>query len=128
MTARILPGDEWPALSGTELETIWPYLDPATARVVVVEEDGAIIGCWAGFPLFHAEGVYIAPAHRGRASVARHLLLGMRSLAKDAGARSIITGAIDPLVAEMLLKLGAVALPGTQYALPITSEAPCPQR
>lgn len=127
MTSRILPVDEWPLLTGTELETIWPYLDPASARVVVVEDEGQIIGCWAGFPLFHAEGVYVAPAHRGKVGVARHLLSRMRELAADVGARSIITGSIDPTVTDMLEKLGAVALPGTQYALPLKVGASCPQ-
>lgn len=124
MTRRVLPPEDWPRLQGTELEGIWPHLDPATTTVIVVEDrGGAIIGAWAGFPLFHAEGVFIAEAHRGKAGVARLLLDGMRHVAKTAGYRSIVTASLDPTVGDMLTKLGATTIAGTHYALPLTVPA-----
>lgn len=123
MTSRLLPVDEWPRLVGTELETVWPVLDRERAQVVVVEDDdGQIIGCWAGFPLWHAEGVTVAPAHRGKAGVARLLLAGMTGLAKANGYRSVVTAAIDPAVASLLEKHGAVHLDARHYALPVVTE------
>lgn len=118
MTTRLLPRDEWSKLAGTELETAWPHL-PETAQVVVVEDAGAIVGCWALFQQVHVEGVWIAPAHRGKASVARRLLAGMRRTAQAMGARTVATGALTDDVRQLLDRLHAVPLPGDHYAVPI---------
>jgi GNAT superfamily N-acetyltransferase len=124
MTSRILPPDEWPTLVGTELETIWPVLDRERARVIVVEHDGAIVGAWAGYPLWHAEGVYVAPAHRGKAGVARRLLEGMTALALAEGYRSVVTASIAPAIDRLLERHGAVHLDGRHWALPV-GDKPC---
>lgn len=123
MTTRILPPDEWPKLAGTELEAIWPVLDRERARVIVVEHDGAIVGVWAGFPLWHAEGVYVAPAHRGRAAVARLLLSGMTALAQAEGYHSVVTASVQPAIDSLLERHGAVHLDGRHYALPVGDQA-----
>jgi hypothetical protein len=114
--ARVLAPAEYPTLAGTELATVWPYL-PDAAQVLVIEEAGQIIGCWACYPLTHVEGVWVAPAHRGKSAVARRLLAGMRRVARSQGARVVNTGAMTSEVADMLLKLGAVELPGRHFAL-----------
>lgn len=121
MTTRLLPRDEWPKLAGTELEAVWPHL-PLGAHVVVVEEGEALVGCWALFPQVHAEGVWIAPSHRGKASVARRLLAGMRRTAQAMGAQSVATGALTDDVRRLLDGLRAVKLPGDHYAVPITRD------
>jgi hypothetical protein len=127
MTSRLLPPEEWEKLDGTELETVWPVLDRARAQVVVVEDAaGQIIGCWAGFPLWHAEGVWTAPAHRGKAGVARLLLVGMAGLAKAHGYRSVVTASVDRTVDDLLTKHGAVPLGGRHYALPVVKEETVP--
>lgn len=121
MTKRLLPPAEWDRLNGTELEAAWRYFDPHTTQVLVVEEDGQIVGCWAGVLVFHAEGVYVAPAHRGRIAVARHLLTGMRALAAEAGFRSIVTASVSPDVDQLLTTLGADLLPGRHYVFSATA-------
>lgn len=121
MISRLLPIDEWEKLKGTELESVFPHLDPHQARVVVIEEGDKIVGCWSGFPLWHAEGVYIARDHRGKGAVARLLLDRMRQVSQEAGYRSIVTASIDPAVDRLLEKLGAVSLPGMHYALPVSA-------
>jgi N-acetylglutamate synthase-like GNAT family acetyltransferase len=121
MTTRSLPRAEWPRLAGTELEAVWPYL-PAGAEVIAVEDDGQIVGCWAVFPLVHVEGIWIAPEHRGRGSVARRLLGGMRRAARAMGARAVNTAATSAEVAAMLEKLGGVELRGRHFAVTIKSE------
>jgi hypothetical protein len=60
MTRRILPAAEWSRLVGTELENVWPHLDPDRSVVIVVEDEGQIIGCWSAFDVLHAEGIWIA--------------------------------------------------------------------
>lgn len=119
MITRLLPPEEWPRLAGTELETVWPVLDPIASHVVVVEDAGEIVGCWALFRQVHVEGLWIAPAHRGKSSVGRRLLATMRSTARAMGARSVATAACRDSVVGMLHKLNAIALPGVHYALPV---------
>jgi N-acetylglutamate synthase-like GNAT family acetyltransferase len=117
MQTRLLPPEQWDRLDGTELESVYPYLDRMRAQVIVVEDRGLIIGCWALFPLIHAEGIYISPEHRGRTAVARHLLRAMRATARVMGAQCINTAAMDDDVKQMLLTMGAAQLPGTHYTL-----------
>lgn len=117
MTTRILPQAEWPRLSGTEAETLWPYLNPANSQVLVVEEEEKIIGCWVLMQVLHAECVYIAPEHRQRSSVARRLLRGMKQLAYAAGMGGVYTAAISDDVKQLLAKLGATRVPGDPYML-----------
>ena len=45
-TTRALPPDEWFKLEGTLLEQAWPSFDPESDIVLVVEEDGVIVGTW----------------------------------------------------------------------------------
>jgi hypothetical protein len=119
MTTRVLPRTEWPRLLGTELATVFPVL-PEDAEVLVVENGGAIVGCWALYPLLHVEGVWVAPEHRGRGSVFRRLLVGMRALVHGRGREVVQTGALctdeGAIVATMLQKVGAVELPGRHFA------------
>lgn len=123
MTTRQLPREEWFRLVGTELESLVPIL-PETARVLVVEDADMIVGCWAFFPVVHAEGIWIAESHRGRASVGRRLLTGMRETVSEMGASVISTAAMTPEVASLLSHIGAVELPGTHYALRVKG-SPC---
>lgn len=81
MTTRVLPPEEWPRLQGTELETVWPTLPQDEARIVVVEDAGQIIGCWAAFRAVHVEGVWIHPDHRGKVGV--RLWRAMRRVIAD---------------------------------------------
>lgn len=114
MTTRVLPPAEWPRLAGTELETVWPQLPRDAAVVLVVEDGDAIIACWALITVRHVEGVWIAPEHRGRASVARRLLSGMRELT---GGGAVFTAALTPEVEALLEGLRAEKLPGEHYVL-----------
>lgn len=118
LTRRDLPREEWPRLAGTELESIWPVL-PEDARIVSVEDGDRIVGCWGAFWQLHAEGVWIAPDHRGHAAVARHLLTGMRRIARESGARTVATAGVTEDVIALLRRFpGAIELPGTHVVLP----------
>jgi hypothetical protein len=52
---RLLPREEWARLAGTELETVYPVL-PQGSHVIVIEDDGRIVGCWAVYPQWHVHG------------------------------------------------------------------------
>lgn len=116
MITRLLPRSEWHRLEGTELASVYPVL-PSGSEVVIVEDADQLIACWALLPIVHCEGVWIHPDHRGKGSVARRLLKGMRETARRMGARAVNTAACSNEVATMLDKLGAVKLDGAHYAL-----------
>lgn len=117
MTTRLLPRGEWHRLKGTLLETVTPDLRH-DAQVVVVEDNAAIVGCWVLMPVYHAEGVWIAPEHRGKASVGRRLLAGMRRLVREQGAREVLMLTTNDRTARMALKLGrATELTARHFAV-----------
>lgn len=120
MTRRILAPEEWPRLAETPLADVWPMLQADRSRVVVVEDaEGQIVGCWAFVLMLHAEGVYIAPAHRRQGSVARQLLAGLREAAVATGSHAVWTGADDPEVARLLTRIGARSVPYESFVIPI---------
>lgn len=118
MNTRVLPVAEYSRLAGTELEAVWPVL-PDRAQVVVVEDEDQIIGCWALYPLWHAEAIWISPAHRKVGRVARRLLQAMWDLARGVGAKTVITGAVDDDVRDLIGRLGGFKVPGDSYVLTV---------
>lgn len=118
MTTRVLPPDEWPRLAGTEAEHLWPSLDDQNARVLVVEDDGAIVGVWVALRVVHAECVWVAPRYRGSYGVVKRLLVGMRNLADIWRTRSVVTAAVNDDVRQIIDRLGGEPLP-THYVIPI---------
>lgn len=129
MTSRVLQANEWPEkLAGTELEAVWPHLDPDQTRVLVVEdESGTVIGTWALFPMYQVEGLYIDPAHRGKGAVAKRLMDHMAALTSIKGIRRVETGALTDQVRRFLARLGAEEVPGARYVIP-TENLSCLQQ
>ncbi len=117
MTTRILPPDEWPKLAGTEAEYVWPYLDPLKSRVVVIEDDGAIIGCHILMNVLHAECLWIREDHRGKSSVARRLWTAVQTEAKAMGAQAFSTSSMSDDIDRLLEHVGAVKVPGKYYSV-----------
>jgi N-acetylglutamate synthase-like GNAT family acetyltransferase len=109
MTARLLPRSEWSRLRGTQLETVVPVLRRERGRVLVVEQDGEIVGCVALYRLWHLEGLEI------RQKSATRALLGAIK-AHTAPIPGVLSWAQNPVVGEFLERLGAEVLPGQHYA------------
>lgn len=121
MTTRILPPADWPLLEGTELETVYPCLDPQTAKVIVVEDGALIVGCWALLPILHAECIWIHPDYRKRLkSPAVKLLRGMKETARASGAKAVITAALTDDVVGLIEHVGGVELPGRHFVMGVT--------
>lgn len=118
MTTRVLPREEWDRLSDTELGRALDRLPAKAVSVVVVEADGAIVGCWALMTFAHVEGLWIAPAHRKRGRVLLHLWTALRELARLRGVGSVFTGAVSEDVRAMLAARGASPLP-PMFVLPL---------
>jgi len=117
--ARVLPPEEWSRLDGTEMRVLLPFLKTSSAKVLVVEQDGEIVGRWLATPIWHVEGLWIDPAHRGLSGVARRLWAGMRRALRAEGVDGVVTGAVDDDVRRLLKHAGASQLPGDWYVLPI---------
>lgn len=112
MTTRILPHEEWPRLTGTYLEPLWPLLKPDTCSVLVVEEDGEIVGTWALMSVMHVEGF---SAKNG--AVFRALLRGMKVEANKHAVTTVMTASVSDKISEYLHRLdaGVRTLEGTSY-------------
>lgn len=124
MTSRVLSPAEWDRLSETDIPLVLPYVHQDDARVVVVEHEGAIVGAWAVLKVVHLEGVWIAPAYRGRGSVARRLLAATLQTAKAWAGSWAMTGAATDDVRRLIEKhLNGVKVPFDQYVIPM--ETPC---
>lgn len=120
-TSRRLPLEEWPKLAAIYPEVVWQHLDPEETQVIVVEQADQIVGVWLAVRCVHAEGVWIAPAHRGTFGVVTRLLSGMRAAAKSWGASVVWTGAAegDTSVTNLITRLGGSPIPMTAYRLPM---------
>lgn len=124
MITRILPPAEW-ALAPEHMRTQLLTLDPALVRVVVVEELGDIIGCVVLARTVVADGLWIAPMHRGRTSVARRLLAGMQRVADtDLQSRTIVGHGMSDAVTQMMVKLGGTPLAAPSIAIPLQVRTP----
>lgn len=119
MIARELPRQEWPRLEGTEAETLWPHLNPENTRVLVVEDEGRIVGTWLMLRVVHAECMWIAPDYRGSFGVAKRLLKGMRDTATEWGVPNVVTGSVDPHVTDLIRRLGGYPMPCESFVLPV---------
>ena len=108
MTARWLPPTEWPRLAGTELETIYPHL-PATARVWVVEHEGAIVACGSFFEVRHHEGLWLDPSVRRSQECWR--LVGQMIGSE----LPFVTASVSPKVSRLIEHCGGAELPGRWY-------------
>ena len=121
MVTRVLPPEQWEMLDGTELEDVWKHLDRDKARVIVVEDDHAIIACWALFPLYHVEGIWLHPEHRGKGRTFKRLLEHMGAVAESEGVTHVTTGCLSDQVRELLEHFGAVEVPGKQFTFPVAA-------
>jgi len=125
-TSRILPVEEWPKLAHAGLGDALTVFKPADTQALVVEHEGQIVGVWLGVRFVHAEGVWIAPAHRGAFGVVKRLLTGMREIAARWGVDIVWTGAVsdDALVRGLIEKLGGKEVPMQTFILPMRARCP----
>lgn len=116
--ARRLPPEEWEAkLVGTPLHH--QPLDPEHTLIMVVEEDGQVVACWAALTCVHLEGLWSAPEGRGGAGRARALLEAMAGELTKVGVAEAITTAIDPKVEGLIAHVGGRQIPGSQWVIPL---------
>jgi Acetyltransferase (GNAT) family len=124
MTCRLLGHGEYGRLAGSTLGPVLSMLPPA-AQVIVVEEGDRIIGHLAVVPLWHTDGLWIAPEHRTRGRVFRLLAQGLGRLAANLGITTVIPGSESAEMDRILDGLSAVPFPARQFTLNVQECGPC---
>lgn len=119
MRTRTLPPDEWHRLSDTDIPSVLPYVSPDQFEVVVVEDNGEIVGAWAVWRVVHVEGLWIAPAHRGKGSVAKRLYHATMEAAKKWTPEWVMTMAPNPHVRSLVEHIGGVPIPGETFVFSV---------
>jgi N-acetylglutamate synthase-like GNAT family acetyltransferase len=119
MTTRILPPDEWHRLANTEVEHVWPLLNPEQSQILAIEQDGEIVGTLVMVTFVHAECLWIHPDHRKGFGVMRRLLDGMWDTAKVLGARRLWSGSLSETTTHILHRLGGQEIPGRSFVFPV---------
>lgn len=109
MTARVLPVEEWGKLAGTDLDGL--PLDPRFAEVLVVEQDGAIVGSLALLTTLHAECLSVQGVAATRA-----LWKLLRERVQAAGGTAVWGAALAANMHRLLTRHGEV-IPGDHFLL-----------
>lgn len=121
LTTRLLPREDYAKLQPTEAGAVWDQL-PETAQVLAVERDGALVGAWVLMPVWHAEGLWIAPEERGKATVARRLWTFMQARVAALGLSRVATHACSDEIRGLLEHVQATEVPGQMFLIPIGEE------
>lgn len=119
MTSRVLPPEEWHRLDAAGAETVWKLLDPSKAQILVIEDQGAIVGTLTLMSVLHAECLWIKPSHRRGFGVIKRLLDGMWAGAKAQNAHALWSGSVSDTMTNILHRIGASEVPGRSFVLPV---------
>ena len=111
MTVRELPVAEWSRLAGTELERVAPLFTPHETRILVIEQDGQIVGTIAAWLAWHVDGLWIHPTYRRRGDVFRRLRSALQGWMQREHVHAVIAGSNSADMRAYLLRLHAVPLP-----------------
>jgi ribosomal protein S18 acetylase RimI-like enzyme len=121
MTTLVLSCDEWAEIVKPYQAAAWACLD-ANAKILVIEDEGRVVGCAGLLPYLHVEGLWIDPAYRKRASVGRRLLQMLRGAADAMRTRSVVSMIGTPEMDRIARALGGQPLPLPVYDIPIGVE------
>lgn len=120
-TSRVLPAEEYHRLTSCGLAAeLIP--DPVASIVVVVEEDGVIIGRWLAYPILVLEGLEIVETARHRPGVVRRLWLTMMQALRDHGIPHVFTLVRTKTVADLAEHGGFVIVSGTLFQKDLTGD------
>lgn len=114
MTARVLPREEWHRLDA-DLRALFESLDPADAKVVVIERDGEIVARQGLMRVVHMEGFQIAPGTKGNAGITRALMRAVAEEASEWARGWVVANAADDPTRRTLERMGATRVPVDSY-------------
>lgn len=119
MTSRVLPPEQWPLLDEAGAETVWQMLDPSRAQILVIEDEGEIVGTLTLMSVLHAECLWIKPSHRRGYGVMKRLIDGMWGAARTQGFKALWSGSMTDTMTDILHRIGASEVPGKSYVFPV---------
>lgn len=126
ITTRVLPPLEWDRPEVAELMTLHPFVADTDMQIIVVEDEGKIVGRWAVLRLVHLEGVWIDEAYRRKPSAVKSLLQATIAAARRWTDRLVMTGSADPLTHRLVTKhLNGKSIPIEQFWVPISGDQSC---
>lgn len=95
--------------------------DPSRSRVFVIEDKltGAILGYWCLLSIVHAEPIGLEPDLKTHPTLLAEFLAMVMNAAKTESPGGVFFLAETEQSADMARRLGAVALPGLPFHLPL---------
>jgi hypothetical protein len=117
LTRRLLPPEEWEKIAAREPFVSGGLPDPTYWRIVVVEDDGQIVGSCALLDTVHWDAWNVDPAYRGNPVVFKELIEGGVSVMIEYGIELVHTTVPDgrPDLEAMLERFGFRRAPGTLF-------------
>jgi acetyltransferase (GNAT) family protein len=110
---RAIPCGEWDRLP--ERPSLLDHVHPQDAQVLVVEDEGRVVGYLLAARVTHLEGLWIESEHRNKAAVGRALRNAALGLAKRWGHSWAWAAADTPLMKRVLERMGAAKLALESY-------------
>jgi len=114
----ILPPAEWGRikleLPESPLAKLEKFEDLEGA-VIVVEQEGRLVGHWPLILTWHAEPLYLAPSHRKSGPALKHLLEGLFLSMAQMEINAAVVIIEDPVLQEAASRLGFQPIPGQLY-------------
>ena len=114
----ILPPTEWGRIKAelpeSPLAKLEHYAD-LEGLVIVVEQDGVLVGHWPLLLTWHAEPLYLAPEHRKTGPALKHLLEGLFATMRVSQVASAVVIIEDPELQAAAARLGFQPVPGQLY-------------
>ena len=119
MKARVLSPEEWSTLDVSGMPQIGPTLRDDDVQIVAVEDEGRVVATMAVLRVTHFESLWIDPAYRGNAGVARRLLKRAIEAAKK-WTDSWVWGASDTAhMSDIIKRCSGNAVPVESFIIPI---------
>jgi hypothetical protein len=124
MDWKILPPDEWhrikAELPDSPLAAL-EHFDQMEGVVIVVEQDGKLVGHWPLILTWHAEPLYLDPAYRKSGPALKHLLEGLFTTMRQTDIASALVIIEDPELQAAGARLGFQPVPGALYIATATA-------
>jgi len=128
VTIRELGSAEWGRLKDVEGPFHGRVLSPTeTARIIVAEVDGTIVGYWVAAATIHLDPLWFNEAYRHHPKVGLAMLGAMVHTLQEVGvthAYAVIADGDQPVSGELAEKIGFAPVPGRLYGGIIPSKEP----
>ena len=111
MIARVLDPSEWGKLEVTGNEPMHAYVPEEKMSVVVVEDEGAIVGTITIMQVTHLESAWISPSYRGNAGVVSKLLKATFEESRKVSGGWVMCQSTSDSWSDILKRLGGVKIP-----------------